>query len=190
MTDHPLKRQFGVPYTHCGCPMPIPENKLQDRLARVLSRRSRSTQPPTLSLVPPDHSDARSATHASEHNAVISGTGQGFSSDDRKQRRGKIIQWKEKEATKARKRGVSPRRYDSDHDPAFLSYPPFYAYVGAPTGVCAPAPLDSTYGGNNTCVSSVYFCGACLMALLRIGREWLCIFNVQLLNFKRKRRFC
>lgn len=130
---------------HCGCPAPIPETGIR-RLSSVVTRfRSRSTSGSTLDLMPPAHSDALSATHASEHNAFLFATNsRGFDSQARLARLEKLKLWQEHEERSAKKDASSLRpdsrtshkRSQVDHDPAFLAAPPFWAFAGAPLGVC------------------------------------------------------
>jgi hypothetical protein len=79
-----------------------------------------------------------SATHASEHNAFLSASNsQGFDSRERLARQEKIREWRKHEE-KVGKRVPVKQDLDlcSDHDPAFLAPPPFWAFAGAPMGVC------------------------------------------------------
>ncbi|KAI0683785.1 hypothetical protein BC835DRAFT_1422968 [Cytidiella melzeri] len=138
-----IQRQFGVPFTHCGCPTPVPDTGFK-RLRTVVSslNMTRSASVPILNLIPPDHPDALSATHASEHNAFLFATNsRGFGSQERLARQERIKQWQEYEERTAKRREVAfpVRRGDSDHDPAFLAAPPFWAFAGAPLGVCTAA---------------------------------------------------
>ena len=137
---------------HCGCPAPIPQTGIR-RLSRVVTRlRSRSTSGPTVDLTPPNHPDALSATHASEHNAFLFATNsRGFDSQARLARLEKLKVWQEHEdrSTKKDTSSLSPdfrisrRQSRKDHDPAFLAAPPFWAFAGAPLGVCAAVTAGS-----------------------------------------------
>ena len=96
---------------HCGCPAPIPQTGIR-RLSRVVTRlRSRSTSGPTVDLTPPNHPDALSATHASEHNAFLFATNsRGFDSQARLARLEKLKVWQEHEdrSTKKDASSLSP----------------------------------------------------------------------------------
>ena len=61
------QQRFGVPYMHCGCPLPdMPMSSKFSSLTRRLS--SAKDHAPQLS--PPTYPGAPPATHASEHDAV------------------------------------------------------------------------------------------------------------------------
>ncbi|EPT03017.1 hypothetical protein FOMPIDRAFT_1117270, partial [Fomitopsis schrenkii] len=61
------QQRFGLPYMHCGCP--LPDNPMSSKFSS-LTRRLGSSKDHTLSLTPPVHPGAPAATHASEHDAV------------------------------------------------------------------------------------------------------------------------
>ncbi|KAK0243464.1 hypothetical protein EDD85DRAFT_762579 [Armillaria nabsnona] len=113
--------RFGIPYTHCGCP--LPGDTIGQRLSRLVSVHKQSG-PPTHLVPPPDRSDLLAATHPSDHNAVYSFLHQGY---DDASRRARLEQ--ERSIKREEGKGISRNR-SVGHDPAFL----------------VPVPLHFGYG--------------------------------------------
>lgn len=131
--------------------MPIPENGLRGRLARVLSggRFGSNRTTPTLNLIPPSLEDARAATHASEHNALVADARSGaHAARERAARQQRVRQWEEEGQKKAKKKGEQLPRRNPNHDIAFLSAPPFWALANAPAAVCTVPPSDRGNSGS------------------------------------------
>ncbi|KAK0236838.1 hypothetical protein EDD85DRAFT_1007048 [Armillaria nabsnona] len=108
--------RFGIPYTHCGCP--LPGDTIGQRLNRLVSIHKQSG-PPSHLVPPRDRSDLLAATHPSDHNAVYSYLHRDQVSSMRQAR----LETRERRLKREEGRGV-------DHDTAFL----------------VPVPLDFNYG--------------------------------------------
>lgn len=65
-TCHAWQERFGMPYMHCGCP--LPDEKMSSKLHQITRRLGSSKDRSALQL--PKHPSAPDATHASEHDAV------------------------------------------------------------------------------------------------------------------------
>ncbi|KAK0447603.1 hypothetical protein EV421DRAFT_1900975 [Armillaria borealis] len=106
--------RFGIPYTHCGCP--LPGNTIGQKLSRLISIHKQSV-PPSHLVPPRDRSDLLASTHLSDFNAV-------YAFKHQRQidalRRARL----EKRERRIRREGMN--RNSVDHDPAFLVPVPLY----------------------------------------------------------------
>jgi hypothetical protein len=128
--------RYHVPYMHCGCP--LPGDTIGQKLRRFLSSQATSD---VLSL--PPKSDARAATHPSDHNAVFALHDMTASLRHRENRARKA----EMRMLRAERNGkVVKRDGDVDHGIAFLyPVPMFYYYPGGCVAV-AGAVVNGTSG--------------------------------------------
>ncbi|KAK0190289.1 hypothetical protein F5146DRAFT_1043593 [Armillaria mellea] len=113
--------RFGIPYTHCGCP--LPGDTIGQRLSRLVSIHKQSG-PPSHLVPPRDRSDLLAATHPSDHNAV-------YSFDALRRAR---LEKRERRIKREEGKGISRNR-SVGHDPAFLV--PVPLYFGYGTGCVA-----------------------------------------------------
>jgi hypothetical protein len=106
---------------HCGCPLP------GDTIGQKLKRRLLSNQTANMLLLPPK-SDARAATHPSDHNAVFALHDMSGSLQRREKRKRKA----ETRRLRAEREGKMVRRDTTiDHGIAFLyPVPMFYYFPG------------------------------------------------------------
>ncbi|KAK0491665.1 hypothetical protein IW261DRAFT_1438902 [Armillaria novae-zelandiae] len=119
--------RFGIPYTHCGCP--LPGDTIGQRLSRLVLIHKQSG-PPSHLVPPRDRSDLLAATHPSDHNAVYSFMHQGQVDALRRAR----LEKRERRIKREEGRGISRNR-SVGHDPAFLV--PVPLYFGYGTGCVA-----------------------------------------------------
>ncbi|KAK0189741.1 hypothetical protein F5146DRAFT_1052324 [Armillaria mellea] len=108
--------RFGIPYAHCGCP--LPGDRIGQRLRRLVSIHKQSG-PPSHLVPPGDASDLVAATHPSDHSAVYSYL---YRDQVRAMRQARV---EKREWRLKREQGKS-----AGHDLAFL----------------VPVPLDFNYG--------------------------------------------
>ncbi|KAG2370303.1 hypothetical protein BDR07DRAFT_1265614 [Suillus spraguei] len=112
--------RYRVPYMHCGCP--LPGDTIGQKLRRLLSSR-----PTDNVLLLPPKSDARAATHPSDHNAVFALHDMSASLRRRENRERKA----ETRKLRAERNGRAVRGENVDHEIAFLyPVPMFYYYPG------------------------------------------------------------
>ncbi|KZT69341.1 hypothetical protein DAEQUDRAFT_726929 [Daedalea quercina L-15889] len=62
------QQRFGVPYMHCGCP--LPDESVVSKLSQFTRRHGLSSSKDCAALQLPQHPGAPDATHASEHDVV------------------------------------------------------------------------------------------------------------------------
>ncbi|CAL1714287.1 unnamed protein product [Somion occarium] len=126
ITCRAWQERFKIPYMHCGCP--LPGDTIGQKLTRLTNRLSisRLSDPTGTSLHPPNHTDALSATHPSEHNSVELNSPSATAA--RKARLQKLKQRRERDAKKVEQGKMDKEAYDrgSAHDAAFLYPVPFY----------------------------------------------------------------
>ncbi|KAG6334620.1 hypothetical protein ID866_4472 [Astraeus odoratus] len=121
------QERYGVPYMYCGCPPP--GETLGQRIRRTLSIAHLKDKPATVdaSLIPPEDTSARAATHPSDHNALpIMGQ------RAREKRMKQFRERRAKEEKRLAKEGDKKTKTtfeQLDHQPAFL----------------APVPLPNSY---------------------------------------------
>ncbi|KAK0447632.1 hypothetical protein EV421DRAFT_1706368 [Armillaria borealis] len=115
--------RFGIPYTHCGCP--LPGDTIGQRLSRLVSIHKQSG-PPSHLVPPRDRSDLLAATHPSDHNAVYPFMHQGQVDALRRAR----LEKRERRIRREEGKGMSRNR-SVGHDPAFLVPVPLYFGYGA-----------------------------------------------------------
>ncbi|KAG1725508.1 hypothetical protein EDB19DRAFT_1883221, partial [Suillus lakei] len=113
--------RYRVPYMHCGCP--LPGDTIGQKLRRLLS-----SQATTDVLLLPPQSDARAATHPSDHNAVFALHNMSASLRRRENRTRKA----EMRRLRAERDGRAMQRDGNvNHGIAFLyPVPMFYYYPG------------------------------------------------------------
>ncbi|KAG2070670.1 hypothetical protein BDR04DRAFT_591757 [Suillus decipiens] len=112
--------RYRVPYMHCGCP--LPGDTIGQKLRRFLSSRSTNNE-----LLLPPKSDARAATHPSDHNAVFALHDMSASLRRREDRERKA----ETRKLRAERNGRAVKGENDDHEIAFLyPVPMFYYYPG------------------------------------------------------------
>ncbi|SJL02687.1 uncharacterized protein ARMOST_06021 [Armillaria ostoyae] len=134
--------RFGIPYTHCGCP--LPGNTIGQRLSKLVSIHKQSGSPSH--LVPPrDRSDLLAATHPSDHNVVYSFLRQGHVDALRRAR----LEKQERRIKREEGKGISRNR-SVDHDPAFL-----VLYFGYGTGCVATTGHVVGGGASVACATTV-----------------------------------
>ncbi|KAG6845550.1 hypothetical protein H0H87_007794 [Tephrocybe sp. NHM501043] len=63
------KERFGIPYMHCGCP--VPGKTIGRRLSNLIATTSTSRAQSPPYLIPLDRPDLLSSTHPSDHNSVV-----------------------------------------------------------------------------------------------------------------------
>ncbi|KAG1808580.1 uncharacterized protein BJ212DRAFT_1381845 [Suillus subaureus] len=138
--------RYRVPYMHCGCP--LPGDTIGQKLRRLLSSQTTSN----VLLLPPK-SDARAATHPSDHNAVFALHNMSASLRQRENRARKA----EMRRLQAERNGrVVKRDGDVDHGIAFLyPVPMFYYYPGG----CVAAAGAVVNGGLGCAAVSVVVFG-------------------------------
>lgn len=154
-----MKARFGVPYMHCGCP--LPGNTIGQRLKRLRALLDDSKPPSDLSaLHPPTHphdSAAFSGTHPSDHNSVHIEKPKSLSSHtdpvplaDARAHLMKSL--RERDAKAMRKGRMDQVQYQrgEGHDFAFLTPVPFYIPV-APYGWTTDVGTGWTAGGVGVC---------------------------------------
>ncbi|KAH8103957.1 hypothetical protein BXZ70DRAFT_888620 [Cristinia sonorae] len=163
LTCRAWQERFGIPYMHCGCP--LPGDTVGQRLSRLTSR-FKSPQPPpafpsstptTNPLNPPRHPDALSATHPSEHNCVSDPNANTHTSEaTRAKRIEKMRKRRERDAKLVEKGKMSKREYDrgAEHDLPFLYPVPFFYF---PPVVACGAWSMGHYGAGGCAVVSVTF---------------------------------
>ncbi|SJL08357.1 uncharacterized protein ARMOST_11720 [Armillaria ostoyae] len=140
--------RFGIPYTHCGCP--LPGDTIGQRLSRLVSIHKQSR--PTSRLVPPrDRSDLLAATHPSGHNAVYSylHRDQVFAL-----RRARL---EKRERRIKREEGKGTRSVG--HDPAFLVPVPLYFNYGTECVATTGHVVGKGGGGIGGCGTDGAGCG-------------------------------
>ncbi|KAG2040497.1 hypothetical protein BDR03DRAFT_915553 [Suillus americanus] len=134
--------RYHVPYMHCGCP--LPGDTIGQKLRRLVSSQTSSSM-----LLLPPRSDARAATHPSDHNAVFALHNMSAS-----------LRQREKRARKAGMRRLQAERNgravkrdgDVNHGIAFLyPVPMFYYYAGG----CVAAAGAVVNGGPGCAAVSV-----------------------------------
>lgn len=128
---------------HCGCPLP------GDTIGQKLKRLIPSAQADNMLLLPPK-SDARAATHPSDHNAVFALHDMSASLRRREKRKHKA----ESRRLRAEREGQITARRDRgvDHGIAFLYPVPMYYYY---PGGCVAATGGVVNGGLGCAVVSV-----------------------------------
>ncbi|KIK41875.1 hypothetical protein CY34DRAFT_84653 [Suillus luteus UH-Slu-Lm8-n1] len=134
--------RYHVPYMHCGCP--LPGDTIGQKLRRLLSFKANSN----IFLLPPK-SDARAATHPSDHNAVFALQNMSTSMRRRENRTRKA----EMRRLRAERDGRGVKRDGNvDHGIAFLyPVPTFYNYPGG----CVVAAGAVVNGGSGCAVVSL-----------------------------------
>jgi len=142
ITCRSWKSRFNVDYTHCGCP--LPGDSIGTRLSRIVGGHK---LPPPSHLVPYDRPDLLSATHPSDHNAVVF-----LPTDEQAHKRmakryEKLKLDKEKQAQKAAKQHL---KLEADGRGSGLHHPHAYGRSGR--------------GDDNRNISP-YFFGAFLIAV-------------------------
>jgi hypothetical protein len=167
ITCRSWKSRFNVDYTHCGCP--VPGDSIGTRLSRLVGAYK---LPPPSHLVPYDRPDLLSATHPSDHNAVLFLPSNEQAHKRMAKRYEKLKQEKEKQAQKVAKQALkleaegrggglhhphayslSRRGYDDRNmSPyfygAFLLAVPMYFVVGGLSGcVATDGHIYSSPGG-------------------------------------------
>ncbi|KAK0439253.1 uncharacterized protein EV420DRAFT_1279692 [Desarmillaria tabescens] len=136
--------RFGIPYTHCGCP--LPGDTIGQKISRLVSIHKQSGTPSH--LVPPrDRRDLLAATHPSDHNAVYSFQHQGQVDAMRRAR----LEKRERRIRREEGKGISRNR-SVGHDPAFLVPVPLYYGVGC---VATTGHVVGGGGGVGGCVAAV-----------------------------------
>ncbi|SJL02690.1 uncharacterized protein ARMOST_06024 [Armillaria ostoyae] len=138
--------RFGIPYTHCGCP--LPGDTIGQRLSRLVSIHKQSG-PPSHLVPPRDRSDLLAATHPSDHNAVYPFMHQGQVDALRRAR----LEKRERRIRRGEGKGMSRNR-SIGHDPAFLV--PVPLYFGYGTGcVAITGHVVGGGGGVGGCTAAV-----------------------------------
>ncbi|KIJ63482.1 hypothetical protein HYDPIDRAFT_168332 [Hydnomerulius pinastri MD-312] len=129
--------RYGIPYTHCGCP--LPGTTVGQRLRRAFSHRHALNV--NAFLRPP--SEAAVGTHPSDHNAVFPMHNTKSAQRARERRKQKAARRQLREQQEARQASRS-RRVDPAHEQAFFyPVPLFYVY---PAG-CVVAAGGIVNGG-------------------------------------------
>ncbi|KAK0207148.1 hypothetical protein DFS33DRAFT_1423132 [Desarmillaria ectypa] len=142
--------RFGIPYTHCGCP--LPGDTIGQKISRLVTIHKQSRMPSH--LVPPrDRSDLLAATHPSDHNAVYPFQHQGQVDAMRQAR----LEKRERRIRREERKGMSRDR-SGGHDPAFLVPVPLYYGYGAGC-VAMTGHVVGGGGGVGGCVAAG--AGAC-----------------------------
>ncbi|EIN11322.1 hypothetical protein PUNSTDRAFT_50377 [Punctularia strigosozonata HHB-11173 SS5] len=142
LTCRAWKSRFGIPYMHCGCP--VPGDTIGQKMSRltkhVLSGSSTEVHSDS-PLVPPSHPEALASTHPSDHNAVYSFTHRVSSEAARTKRRLKL------EKRQQREKGAADEKARAwQHEPAFLvPVPLWYGY--APCAGYAGVVNSATWRG-------------------------------------------
>ncbi|KAF9643717.1 hypothetical protein BDM02DRAFT_3191302 [Thelephora ganbajun] len=130
ITCRAWEQRFGIPYMHCGCP--LPGDTVGQKLIRlshsVISRHKASTNPP-------DRDDCLLATHPSDHNAVYVDI---VSHKGRENRLSKTQKRKTRDLEKLKHGELDEKTYNRglDHDTAFLVPVPMYYGYGIPAAAC------------------------------------------------------
>ncbi|KAG6811928.1 hypothetical protein H0H93_014102, partial [Arthromyces matolae] len=140
--------RYGIPYTHCGCP--LPGSTIGQRISRLIQQHL--TKNPPWGLIPPPREDLLSATHPSEHNAVFVWDTKHSSTNLQQTRRDKFRKRQERDAKERAKAKLPPvtseqRRRMEEHEMAFLIPIPFY--YGFAVGTCAAYGGNVVYSANN-----------------------------------------
>ncbi|KAJ7778735.1 hypothetical protein DFH07DRAFT_730681 [Mycena maculata] len=122
ITCREWKKRYGVPYAHCGCPLP------GDTIGQKLSRLVGNSNTNPSYLVPPDRDDLLAATHPSDHNAVFAFHHKKTAEAAQRLRREKIAKRTQRDLERARSgKAVDPLRpRNGQHHPAFLIPIPMY----------------------------------------------------------------
>ncbi|OBZ74115.1 hypothetical protein A0H81_06465 [Grifola frondosa] len=129
VTCRAWRQRFRVPYMHCGCP--LPGNTIGQRLSKLSQIITSNTPATSTALLPAHRSDALSATHSNDHNAVLvsavenrAGAAEGQCLE-RIEKVAKPSQRDEKTLQKGAIDEATDRR-GNGHDRAFLVPVPFY----------------------------------------------------------------
>lgn len=146
------QQRFGVPYMHCGCPLPVsaycfPSDNVTrylhsnegETIGQKLNRLSFMLLPRDRSLnfvKPPDRDDCLLATHPSDHNAVYVDR---VSHKGREKRLSKMQKRKERDIQKMKHGKLNERVHnrDSVHGDAFFMPVPTYFGYGIPGAGCS-----------------------------------------------------
>ncbi|KAG6819750.1 hypothetical protein H0H93_009050 [Arthromyces matolae] len=156
MTCRAWKDRFGMPYTHCGCP--LPKATLGDRLSRRFLPLTIKQERAYL----PVCEDLGGATHPSDHNAVFLWPFRTAGLRKQAYRRAKISQGKQREAKQRLKGHLPPltpneMRYLDVHTAAFfIPLPLTFGFENVPGG-CA------TYAGNIVDITNASGMATCAM---------------------------
>ncbi|KAI0792010.1 hypothetical protein C8Q75DRAFT_805056 [Abortiporus biennis] len=161
VTCRAWEQRFQVPYMHCGCP--LPGDTIGQRLSRLIHRLSNtppdvSSSSSSITLTPPNHPDAYSATHPSDHSCVEGGGRSPKQAQilrqlrleklKRRRERDIMAAAKEKVDSNGEKGRLNRANRNREHDAAFLYPIPFYY---APVGGCivpmAGLPLNGSCAG-------------------------------------------
>ncbi|TCD60359.1 hypothetical protein EIP91_010319 [Steccherinum ochraceum] len=142
LTCRAWQQRYDVSYMHCGCP--LPGDTIGEKLSRMTSRftsSSSSSTSPDSSLEPPDHNDALSATHASNHNCVSIPR---ESDKVREQRLKKISKRRDRDVKLVAEGKMTKEALDRNlsHD-AYLYPVPFYS---PPVVSCGAYPAFMEFG--------------------------------------------
>ncbi|KAK0230087.1 hypothetical protein IW262DRAFT_377559 [Armillaria fumosa] len=137
--------RFGIPYTHCGCP--LPGDTIGQRLRGLISIYKHSDH-----LVPPrDRSDLLAATHPSDHNAVYLSK---YTQEVDAQRRARQAK-RQRRIRRDEENGM--RRNGVDHDPAFLVPVPLYCDTECVATTGRVLGRGSGVRGSTTTVGSFHY---------------------------------
>ncbi|KAG6849697.1 hypothetical protein H0H93_006205 [Arthromyces matolae] len=155
MTCRAWKDRFGLPYTHCGCP--LPGTTIGQRITRLVlfMKQERSY------LVPLPREDLRAATHPSDHNAIFLWQSKHAGLDRQDQRRSLFYKRKHRDEEKRRRGQLPPltpneeRHLDIRAAAFFIPVPLVFGF--ADSGGCA------AYAGNMVDITTGSGMAACAM---------------------------
>ncbi|KAG5642978.1 hypothetical protein DXG03_001826 [Asterophora parasitica] len=140
LTSRAWEARFGVPYTHCGCP--VPSLSLSERLkSRFTSSESKNHN--HIAYTP---MRVRASTHPSEHNAVVYLGNATFKASMAAQRQRRMVladQQKNFGKGKSKSKPKETYREYAWHAPAFLTPIPVY------TSTCAAHDGHIEYGATD-----------------------------------------